>query len=422
MEQPLHYPKERFASRAQMAHQLEQFVAEVFAYAIDKGASDIHFEPYENKCLIRLRIDGFLMQGAILSKQEFDAVIGRIKILAQLDITEKRLPQDGRLSWPYQSDTIDVRVSTCPVLYGEKCVCRLLYQKQHLCALDKIGLTLPQQKLMQEMVQKPQGLIIICGPTGSGKTMTLYALLLALETQKYNILSIEDPVEMAIDGINQVPVHKAIGFDFQQALKAFLRQDPDIMMIGELRDRHTAQVAIEASLTGHLVLCTLHTNSAVQTIDRLSQMGVESYHLAHALKLVVAQRLVRRLCPACKSKQLEIEYCKSWHKQGMPEAINTVVQNFHSRYSFDTQDSPYSGVFQAKSCPQCHLGYRGQRGIFECLKIDQSIAAAIEQGCLSSEIYQQARARGLFGLEDAAVDALLRGETSLAEITRVIGC
>lgn len=361
------------------------FLNSLIAEAYQSYCSDIHFECYEARYRIRFRIDGRLIEKYTLEKQQYISLVNQIKIMASLDIAEKRLPQDGRIFYKDSSARFDVRVSVMPSIYGEKVVLRLLTRHPELLVLDNLGLTRRQLEDYKNAVSRPHGMILVSGPTGSGKSTTLYATLSMLNDIERNILTVEDPVEYTLDGVNQVQVKEDIGLDFSSALRTFLRQDPDVIMVGEIRDRETAEIAVRSSLTGHLVLSTLHTNSALGCVSRLSEMGVSPFLQAETLNLLVSQRLVRLLCPSCK-RQYE-------HRQGI-------------------------ALYRKTGCAECYYtGYKGRKAIYEVIPVDQTIAESIRQGQISN---LDIRKNGLSTLADSALTLLREGQTSLEEVISFI--
>lgn len=361
------------------------FLNSLISEAYQSYCSDIHFECYESRHRIRFRIDGRLIEKYVLERQQYISLINQIKIMASLDIAEKRLPQDGRIFYKDSSARFDVRVSVMPSIYGEKVVMRLLTRHPELLVLDNLGLTKRQLDDYKEAARRPHGMILVSGPTGSGKSTTLYATLSMLNDIERNILTVEDPVEYTLDGVNQVQVKEDIGLDFSSALRTFLRQDPDVIMIGEIRDMETAEIAVRSSLTGHLVLSTLHTNSALGCVSRLSEMGISPFLQAETLNLLVAQRLVRLLCPLCK-RQYE-------HRQGVT-------------------------LYRKSGCAECYYtGYKGRMAIYEVIPVDQSIAESIREG-KSSDL--DIRRHGLTTLADSALSLLREGRTSLEEVISFI--
>lgn len=361
----------------QDANQPAQIIAHhLLSTAIHQHASDIHIEPYRQYCRIRFRIDGLLREITRFSHTLTDAIISCLKVLAQLDIAIKRMPQDGRLSFRTDLGFLkDCRVSTCPTLHGEKIVIRLLDAETQIRNIAELGLKPRDQKIIFDIMKQPQGLILVTGPTGSGKTITLYSLLQLLNQQDRNIATIEDPVEMQIEGINQTHVNPKNGLTFSHTLRTLLRQDPDVMMIGEIRDQETAEMAIRAAQTGHLVLSTLHTNSAAEAITRLHHMGIAPFHLSSALTLVIAQRLVRKCCHHCNG---------------------------------------------LRACTHCHDGFLGRIGIFELLPVNTEIKELIATQRSHIQIAKKNREAGNLNLWESAQKALKTGITSLNEIYRVI--
>jgi len=379
---------------------VSRFIHQILLEAVRKGASDIHFEPYEESYRIRLRCDGILLQAGRPPAQLSRRLAARLKILAKLDIAERRLPQDGRIKLRLNSETaIDLRVSTLPTLWGEKVVLRLLDGNSTKLDIDKLGYSEAQKKLYLDALQRPQGMILMTGPTGSGKTISLYTGLSRLNTVERNISTAEDPVEINLPGINQVQIHPKIGFTFATALKSFLRQDPDVVMLGEIRDLETAQIAVKAAQTGHLVLSTLHTNSAAETIVRLSNMGVEAYNLASSLSLIIAQRLARRLCPCCKELDT------------MPSL---------TRQSLQVNDSAPIYRANPQGCNHCNAGYSGRIGIYEVMPFNDQLIAAIAEKKSIAELEAIATMHGMQPLREAGIDKLKQGITSYQELQRVL--
>jgi type IV pilus assembly protein PilB len=374
--------------------QSDEMIVQLISEAKTLGSSDIHIETYEEKCRIRIRIDGQLIERAIIRKGDYPALINRIKIMSNLDIAEKRLPQDGRIFYNQQGYKFDIRVSVLPTLYGEKIVLRLLANDAQHIDIHLLGFSDHDARNYLEAVKRPTGIILISGPTGSGKTTTLYATLKLLNSENRNVLTVEDPIEYTLPGINQVQVKESIGLDFARALRTFLRQDPDVIMLGEIRDSETATMAVRAALTGHLVLSTIHTNSAWGTIDRLLDMGIPSYLLASTLNTTVAQRLIRLLCPHCKREQ-EFD-----HKH------------------FPGHFKPFQEVkthFVAGGCNHCyHTGYKGRRAIYQVVPIDQTLAGKIRDK--ESEVSEILRERHINSLAENAFKLFADGETTIEEI------
>lgn len=379
-----------------------ELVDQILSQAINKEASDIHFEPYEKFYRVRLRIDGVLYNLSQLSTDLTQQLTARLKVMAKLDIAERRIPQDGRFSLSLvNQNTRDCRISTCPTLFGEKVVVRILNPSNMALEVAQLGMDERQQQKFLECINAPQGMVLVTGPTGSGKTVTLYTALQLLNIEDQNISTVEDPVEINLPGINQVEVNHKIGLDFALALRAFLRQDPDVIMVGEIRDLETAQIAIKAAQTGHLVLSTLHTNSAAESITRMINMGVAAFNIISAVNLVIAQRLLRKLCPHCK------------------KPIN-LAEEILQEYNLDVNRHKNTIFYQASECKKCKNGYKGRIGIFELLPISKSIAQMIIQQSSAMEIEQQAKREGMPTLREAALQVALSGATTLEEINRVV--
>ena len=380
---------------------VSQFIHQVITDAIARSASDIHFEPYENLYRIRMRCDGILIEMKSPPPHLAQRFSSRIKVLAKLDITNRRLPQDGRIQFSTNenSPTIDIRVSTLPSLWGEKIVLRILDNRASTFAIDTLGYNDDQKQLFLSALNRPQGMILVTGPTGSGKTASLYTGLQIINTSEKNISTAEDPVEIAINGVNQVQIDNQIDFGFAQALRAFLRQDPDIIMLGEIRDEETASIAIRAAQTGHLVLSTLHTNSAAETIVRLINMGIEPFNITVSVSLIIAQRLVRQLCPNCRVPNTNT----TSNIGSLKLPINTTI--------FDANP---------KGCIKCHNGFQGRIGVFEVLTMNQHIKDLIERKASTSEIEQAAIENGMLTLQNSALEKLRSGTTSYSELKRVL--
>jgi len=378
-----------------------RFVNKLLIDAIKKGASDIHFEPYEGKFRVRIRIDGILEEIAAPPINQANRISARLKVMSQLDISERRIPQDGRMKLKLtKTRGIDFRISTCPMMFGEKIVLRILDSGNLKYGADTLGMDEQQKKLFVEAIKKPHGMVLITGPTGSGKTVSLYSALSILNTNDRNISTAEDPAEIYMQGINQVNVNQKIGLDFAAALRAFLRQDPDVIMVGEIRDTETAEIAMKAAQTGHMVLSTLHTNSAPQTLTRLVNMGVEPYNIVASVLLIIAQRLLRQLCPVCK-QPLEL-----------PDEILL-------RMGFEQEEIGTFVAYGPEGCDQCNAGYRGRIGVFEVLPITEAISKIIINGGNSTAITEQAKVEGVWDLRRAGLEKVKAGVTSLEEIDRV---
>jgi type IV pilus assembly protein PilB len=371
----------------------DDFLVNLITNAHDIGSSDIHIEIYEERCRIRMRIDGKLVERFVLKKDEYPAIINRLKIKSNLDIAEKRLPQDGRIFFSSGNSKFDIRVSVLPTLYGEKIVLRLLSKDANTIDIHKLGFQPRQLDDFLEAIKKPNGIVLISGPTGSGKTTTLYATLRILNKEHTNILTIEDPIEYTLEGINQVQLKESIGLTFASALRTFLRQDPDIIMLGEIRDGETAQMATRAALTGHLVLSTIHTNSAWGTLSRLMDMGVPAFLLANTINLSVAQRLVRLLCPECKQQEVMTG-------SELPKNFKPV--------------RPLQSHYVAKGCGNCYFtGYKGRKAVYEVVPLDTDFISIIKSG--HDHVKEMYKQKEIKTLSDVAFELIETGETSIDE-------
>ncbi|MCZ6656294.1 MAG: type IV-A pilus assembly ATPase PilB [Gammaproteobacteria bacterium] len=380
-----------------------RFVNKMLLDAIKMGASDIHFEPYERSYRVRFRTDGILHEASHPPTNLGTRLAARLKVMSELDISERRLPQDGRIKMKLsKTRAIDFRVNTLPTLWGEKIVLRILDPSSAKMGIDALGFEEDQKELLMEALFRPQGMILVTGPTGSGKTVTLYTGLNILNTAERNISTAEDPVEINLDGINQVHVNYRVGLDFAKALRAFLRQDPDVVMVGEIRDLETAEIAIKAAQTGHLVLSTLHTNSAAETLTRLRNMGIPAFNLATSVDLIIAQRLARRLCNHCKSI---IDVPKE-----------TLLAEGFTEDEIDTEFE----VFEAKSdgCDKCNNGYKGRVGIYEVVKITPELSRIIMEDGNSIQLAEKAAEHGYNNLRRSGLQKVIQGVTSLAEANR----
>lgn len=369
--------------------------------AIKKGASDLHFEPYEKSYRIRFRVDGILTEVAKPPISLSSRMAARLKVMSKLDIAERRVPQDGRIKLALSKrKSIDFRVSTLPTMWGEKIVMRILDSSSAMLGIEMLGYEAEQKQIYMDALAQPQGMILVTGPTGSGKTVSLYTGLNILNTQERNISTAEDPVEINLEGINQVQINVRAGLTFPSALRSFLRQDPDIVMVGEIRDLETAEIAIKAAQTGHLVLSTLHTNSAAETLTRLLNMGVPSYNVASSVSIIIAQRLARRLCTQCKTEEAIPE--AELLKQGFP-------QDKIGQFT----------LFKPVGCEQCTGGYKGRVGIYEVIKIGEQVANIIMEGGNSLDIAAQCQKEGFDNLRQSGIKKAMQGMTSLEEINRV---
>jgi len=379
-----------------------RFVNKVLLDAINKGASDIHFEPYEKSYRVRLRMDGVLIEVAAPPVNLGNRLAARLKVMSRLDISERRIPQDGRMKMTLSKNrAIDFRVNTCPTLFGEKIVLRILDSSSAQLGIEALGYEDEQRALYEENLAKPYGMILVTGPTGSGKTVSLYTGLNILNTEDRNISTAEDPVEINLTGINQVNVNNKVGFTFASALRAFLRQDPDIIMVGEIRDLETAEIAIKAAQTGHLVLSTLHTNDAPQTLTRLANMGVPAYNIASSVSLIIAQRLARRLCNQCKKVE------------DIPKET-LMTEGF-------TEDEITAGlkVYGPVGCDQCSNGYKGRVGIYQVMPVSEGMGRIIMEGGNALQLADQAEEEGIADLRRSGLLKIKNGITSLEEINRV---
>ncbi|WP_205736164.1 type IV-A pilus assembly ATPase PilB [Acidiferrobacter sp. SPIII_3] len=378
-----------------------RFVNKILLDAINRGASDIHIEPYERTYRVRFRTDGVLQEVAAPPIALAARIAARVKILARLDISERRIPQDGRMKIRVsKTRAIDFRVSTLPTLFGEKVVMRLLDPASASLGVDKLGFESDQKAIYLEAIERPYGMVLVTGPTGSGKTVTLYTALNILNTPDRNISTAEDPVEINLAGINQVNINERAKLTFATALRAFLRQDPDIIMVGEIRDLETAEIAIKAAQTGHMVISTLHTNDAPQTLGRLVNMGVPPFNIASAVNLIIAQRLARRLCVHCR-KPLEL-----------PEAVLR-------RAGFRAEDIPDLKIFGPGGCDQCNGGYKGRVGIYQVMPVSPAIGQIIMNGGNANDIAEQAQKDGVSDLRQSGLKKVREGITSLEEVERV---
>ena len=380
-----------------------RFVNKIMLDAIRKNASDIHFEPYEKYYRIRLRVDGVLREVAQPPVQLATKLAARLKVMSRLDIAERRVPQDGRIKMRLSKNrSIDFRVSSCPTLFGEKIVLRILDASTAMMGIDALGYEPFQKELYMKTLARPQGMILVTGPTGSGKTVSLYTGLAILNVEDTNISTAEDPAEIVLPGVNQVNINPKVGLTFASALRAFLRQDPDVIMVGEVRDLETAEIAIKAAQTGHLVLSTLHTNDAPQTLTRMVDMGVKPYAIATSVSLIIAQRLARRLCSSCKAP-LTLP-AEALLKEGFSE---------------DQVRRGDFKVHKAVGCSQCTDGYKGRVGIYEVLPVTEAIGRIILEGGSAPHIRDQARKDGVWDLRTAGLKKVMDGLTSLEEVNRV---
>jgi len=394
------YSKEEKIKSGIKQDEIVSLVDHILCKAIEVGASDIHLETMENNLRVRYRIDGVLYNQDPISLNSAPTVISRLKVLSSLDIAEKRVPQDGKIRVQVANNIIDLRISTFPSIYGEKVVVRILDKSQKFIELESLGFNPIILKEIINVIERPNGFFLVTGPTGSGKTTTLYAILSKLNNPQRNIITMEDPVEYDVEGITQSQVNPKAGFSFENGLKSILRQDPDIIMIGEIRDKPTCRIAIESALTGHLVLSTLHTNDSAGAITRLLDMGLESFLINASLSAVLAQRLVRKLCDACKEKVL-----LSGEEQKQLKEKNLDLKYF----------------FKSKGCKKCfNLGYKGRTGIFELLIIDDEIRNLIKGKQNAKQIYKKALENGMITLFQDSLSKVKIGLISLEEFLKVI--
>jgi len=377
------------------------YINKILLDAIKKGASDLHFEPYEKSYRIRFRVDGILTEVARPPVNLAARMAARLKVMSKLDIAERRVPQDGRIKLALsKKKSIDFRVSSLPTMWGEKIVMRILDSSSAMLGIEMLGYEEDQKKIYTEALDQPQGMILVTGPTGSGKTVSLYTGLNILNTEERNISTAEDPVEINLEGINQVQINVRAGLTFPNALRSFLRQDPDIVMVGEIRDLETAEISIKAAQTGHLVLSTLHTNSAAETLSRLLNMGVPAYNVASSVSIIIAQRLARRLCVQCKVEE------------HIPEH-ELLLQGF------TPEQVPKVKIYKGVGCDHCTNGYKGRVGIYEVIKITPDIATIIMEGGNSLDVAEQCQKEGFNNLRQSGLIKAMNGITSLEEINRV---
>ena len=380
-----------------------RYVNKVLIDAITRGASDIHFEPYEKKYRIRYRLDGQLREIANPPVQMGGRLAARLKVMSRLDLAERRVPQDGRIKLKLSaSKAIDFRVSTCPTLWGEKVVMRILDASAAQLGIDSLGYEPEQKALYMKALERPQGMILVTGPTGSGKTVSLYTGLNILNDSGTNISTAEDPCEINLPGVNQVNVNNKTGLTFAAALRAFLRQDPDVIMVGEIRDLETAEIAIKAAQTGHLVLSTLHTNDAPQTLTRLLNMGVPAYNVASTVSLIIAQRLCRKLCVRCRK----------------PDTVPR-EELLKEGFTAEQVDRPSFKIFRAVGCDQCNEGYKGRTGVYQVMPVSESISRSIMEGGNAIDIADRAAAEGVANLRQSALKKVMDGIIDLTEANRV---
>ncbi|HIO90734.1 MAG TPA: type II/IV secretion system protein [Campylobacterales bacterium] len=373
-----------------------KFVNSLFYQAIKKGASDIHIEPHDKKGVVRFRIDGVLVRHVELDKNIITLVVSRIKVISNLDISEKRVPQDGRTQVKIAKKSLDIRVSVLPTYYGERVVMRILMESDHVPTLENLGFSKELTARYKELLEHSHGMILVTGPTGSGKSTTLHTFLQAVATEDKNIITVEDPVEYKADNINQIQVNTKTGLTFSAGLRSILRQDPDIVMVGEIRDRETAEISIQAALTGHLMLSTLHTNNTAAAITRLMDMGIDEFLISSSLLGVLSQRLVRKLCPTCKEESL-------------------IPKHIQEEFILSSQV-----VYEAVGCKECnYTGYNGRRAVGELLIMSDEVKMMFKNGMSDYEIRNSMKQKGMELITDQLLEIFLNGETSLKEIIRV---
>ena len=374
------------------------FVNQTLIKAINLGASDIHIEPYEGQSFVRLRLDGILHNYTQIPLSLHEQVVSRIKVLANLNVAEKRIPQDGKIAVKVGKRHLDIRVSVVPTVFGERVVLRLLEKGGKILRLEDLGLWEEDLLKLKRLSQKPYGIVLATGPTGSGKSTTLYAIIMEIKSPKKNIITIEDPPEYQIEGVSQIQVNPKVGLTFATGLRAILRQDPDVIMVGEIRDSETAQIAVQSALTGHLVLSTLHTNDAPSAITRLFDLGIEPFLIASALEGVIAQRLVRKICPHCKEE----------YRPSKEELKELGLSGDHTFY-------------RGRGCEQCMgTGYRGRTGIFEVLEVDEEIKKLIVKTQSATDIRNFARARGFKSMLEDGIRKVLSGITTPEEVLKAV--
>ena len=406
-------PKLELLQEAVLAGNIPQLVLNMISYAISIRSSDIHIEPHKNTVQVRYRVDGVLRRVVEYPLNIHPAVISRIKIMSNLKIDEQRIPQDGRCHVTTEDNReMDLRVSTLPTVNGEKIVMRIQDVSKKIPSLDQLGLDGSSLRLLHQGLDSPNGVILTSGPTGSGKTTTLYSSLQLLNKPEVNILTIEDPVEIQMDGLNQSQIRPEINYSFANGLRTALRQDPDIIMVGEIRDRETVDIAIEASLTGHLVLSTIHTNSAVETITRMDNMGTPLYLVTSTVNTIIAQRLIRRMCENCRQK-VEVP-------PAVLAEIKKTLDLVENSEDLSTELRGKMEFYEAKGCEQCeNIGYKGRLGIYEVLSMNNELRSLILQRASSVELHKAAMKNGMITLEQAGLIKALKGETSLQEVYRV---
>lgn len=409
-------PEEEFAKKPSVI----KIVETLLEYAISKNASDIHVEPRENELLVRCRVDGILKEVMTLPKEMMAGIIARIKILSNLKIDEHQLPQDGRFKISKPQYEVSFRVSVFPVAEGEKIVLRLLREGGEMLTIEKLGLLPHQLEIVERNINRPYGMLLVTGPTGSGKTSTLYAFLNVLNTPKVNIITVEDPIEYRMEGVNQSQIKPKIGYTFAAGLRAILRQNPDIIMVGEIRDQETADIAINAAMTGHLVLSTLHTNDAAGALPRLLDMGVIPYLIGSTVNLIIAQRLVRKLCKKCIESYLLDKKMIRNIETTLKIKFDHIVDRLKLEKIITDEESTESlRFFRSKGCKECTEGYKGRTGIFEVLEVSKEISRLINERATAETIKQQAIKEGMITILEDGFAKAKQGITSIEEVLRV---
>ncbi len=399
---------ERFVERAPVSRAVDV----ILKNAVEQRASDVHIEPTEENVRVRYRIDGILHTILKLSRQVHSAIVSRVKIMANLKIDETRIPQDGRFHMKFGKREIDFRVSTLPTINGEKVVMRILDRSEGIFKLEELGILKPQLESIEDVIKKTHGMTLVTGPTGAGKSTTLYSILNILNEPAVNIITLEDPVEYFVEGISQSQVNPDVGLSFASGLRSILRQDPDIIMVGEIRDKETAEMAVHASLTGHIVLSTLHTNSSFGAIPRLIDMGIEPFLLASALNSVIAQRLVRRLCPDCRKK-----------REANPDETAVIMKEWGAipaelRKKLKLKMPSPLEIYEPKGCPNCQDGYKGRIGIFEMFRVDTDVQDVVLQQATADKIKSVAREKGTITMMEDGIVKVLLGMTTVEEVLR----
>lgn len=411
-------PKKRVVDVSQLGQVIREapiakIVETVLSFAMKSRASDIHIEPQEGRTRVRYRIDGILTEKLVLPREVHDSVVSRIKILADMKIDERRLPQDGRFTFTASSEEVDLRISSLPTVHGEKMVMRLLKKSQKVPTFTELGLRGRALRNVEETIHKPNGIILMTGPTGSGKTTTLYSILSRISTPQVNVVTLEDPVEYEIPGVNQVQVNSQAGLTFASGLRSFLRQDPNIIMVGEIRDTETAELAIQASLTGHLVFSTLHTNSAAGALPRLSDMKAEPFLLASSIAMIAAQRVVRLVCNDCKEAYQPQEEVKA----DIQKVLGPLYESWNKQQQQNNQ--PLT-LYRGKGCQVCSdSGYKGRIGIFEVLVVSEKLARMIIEEASAAQMEEQAMTEGMILMKQDGYLKALEGATTIEEVLRV---